>query len=277
MKVFIIILHFGDIQITQECVASLYKNEKYPFTIVIVNNMPAIYTPNTFSKRSVVVINNKKNLGFSGGVNVGIRYALKNKAEAICLLNNDTHIQKPFLQTLLVALQDKSVGIVGPAIEFKKNKKRLFDIGGKINKLFFRTSHTEVSKITTKVAHQVEYVSGCCMLIKKDVFAKSGLFDEKFFLYYEDTDFCLRAKKNGLFSVVVPSVVIQHELSKSAGKMSQLAIFHLVRSSIIFGKKYAKTPFQKLANRIFILFQCVLFFKANPHAGIGIAKALLHA
>src|SRR5579872_3405430 len=197
MKVFIVILHFGDVAVTKKCIESLYAHETYPFSLIVVDNTGEKIPKRQFNRKNVTLITNKKNLGFAGGVNGGIAYALSKKAEAIYLLNNDTIIKKPILKMLLQTLQEKTVGIVGPSLRFKKDKQTLFDIGGKINHLFLRTSHQEVKKIKDTTPRVVEYISGCCMVIKKQVFTDAGFFDEKFFLYYEDADFCLRAGKKG--------------------------------------------------------------------------------
>ena len=90
------------------------------------------------------------------------------------------------------------------------------------------------------------------MMIKKDVFKKVGFFDASFFLYYEDADFCLRAKEKGFLTKVNPAFVMYHSLSASVGKMSKLAIYHLLRSGIYFGKKHAKNSLQKVAHKFFI-------------------------
>lgn len=276
MKIAVIILHFGNPEVTRNCIRSLRKMEKGKYSLIVVSNTKETYNQKDFFEKCIV-INNKKNLGFARGVNVGIRYALKNNFDAVCLLNNDTCITKSFLLELSKNFSKKSVGIVGPAIHFRKKSKLLFDVGGKIDRLFLRTSHIEVEKIVKQNQMSVEYLSGCCMLIKKEVFKEIGLFDENFFLYYEDADFCLRARNAGFACVVDSSSVIKHELSKSAGSISSFTIYHLLRSGIYFGEKYAKTLSQKIANRLFILTQALLFFKANPPSGFAIAKALLSA
>lgn len=275
MKVAVIILHFGELSVTRKCIQTLEKYETYKHNIIVVNNMPMKYASTDFSSKNIIVINNKKNVGFATGVNVGIRYAKKIHYDTFFLLNNDTIISKPFLAQLVNDIKNDSVGIVAPVIRFKKNDHNLYDLGGKINRFFMRTTHDEVDKITKNEIREPAYVSGCCMLIRKEVIKKIGLFDEHFFLYYEDADFCLRAKKAGFRVVVNTSVVVDHLLSKSAGKMSKTAIQYLLQSSIIFGRKYAKNPLQKIANKIFILYQAASFLKANHDAGLVIAKVLL--
>lgn len=275
MNVYVIIIHFGDPQVTRSCIEQLLKYETYPFTLLVVNNTLDTFQVKKSTKRKVIVMDNKKNLGFAGGVNVGIRYALKKHADIVCLLNNDTYFEKPFLGKLVKGLSIPSIGIVGPSIRFKKNGKQIFDMGGKLNTWFLRTSHEEVERITSLQTKNVTYVSGCCMMIKKSVFETIGLFDESFFLYFEDVDFCLRAKEKGFITQIVPSAIIGHLLSESVGNMSKLSIQYLLKSAIIFGKKYSKNPIQKILNKLFILFQSLLFLKANPDSGLVIARILL--
>ncbi len=264
MKITIVILHYGELSVTQKCVESLFERENYPFSLLIVNNMSDPLTKKDFPQKHTTIINNKNNLGFAGGVNVGIRYALSQKADAILLLNNDTIITRPMLPTLVKTLQkEKRVGIVAPVIEFKKKGQTLFDLGGHVIMPFGRTYHTEVATPSASPVKNIEYVSGCCMLIKREVFEKTGLFDERFFLYYEDVDFCLRAKQKGFLVDVASSVNIYHELSKSAGKLSALSVYHQLRSALLFGKKYNHGIF-RTPNILFIFIQTVLFFKANP-------------
>ena len=272
MKLFVVILHYGKIEVTKKCLESLRKNEPFPKTIIVVNNTEEKIKSKL--PRHTIVIDNNKNLGFAKGVNIGIAEALSQKADYILLLNNDAVIRKHFIEKLLSGF-GKSVGIVGPAIQFHKSGKTLFDIGGMINTLFFRTSHEEVERITDVSSKIVDYVSGCCMLVKKEVFKKAGFFDGSFFLYYEDADFCLRARKAGFTTMVIPSAVISHALSASKGKTSPFTIYHLLRSGILFGRKYAESLQQKIANKIFILAQTILFLRANPNAATVIVKALL--
>lgn len=275
MKIAVIILHYGDREITKTCIASLQRHETFPYELIVVNNMPEVMSPAMFSKKKIIVINNKKNLGFSGGVNIGIQYALRKKYDAVLLLNNDTTIVKPFLSELADNLYG-CIGIAAPAIRFKKDNHVLYDLGGKVNMWTSQTSHREVQKIASKKPVDVMYVSGCCMLITKDVFKKNGLFDERFFLYYEDVDFCLRARQKGFGIIVAPSVTINHALSASAGKMSNIAIYHLTKSLILFGKKYFNSGIKKYVHRVFVLYQSFVFLVKSRY-GIYAWKAILEA
>lgn len=273
MKIFAVILNYGDINITNKCLESLSQVEKNIHIIVVNNNSDTLSKSYFKNLKNISVLNNFKNLGFSGGVNVGIKYALKNNAEYVLLLNNDTVLNKPITDVLQEKLlSSKNIGIVGPAISFKRNRKMVYDIGGNVNKFTGRTSHEEIENLSNTESKEVEYVSGCCMMIKKDVFEKVGLFDERFFLYYEDVDFCLRAKKVGLETWLVPSAVIFHELSQTIGKMSGLALYHQTRSGKLFGRKWL--GIFVIFNLIFLSFQTAFFTIKNPSKGAWALKGL---
>jgi GT2 family glycosyltransferase len=277
MRVSVIIIHFGRLSVTQECVASLLKFEKNIHQIIVVNNAAESISGKDFGeKNNIIVLNRRENVGFAKGVNIGIDYALKHNAEGILLLNNDTIITKPFILPLVNALGKNKIGIVSPVIQFEKNKKKIYDLGGYYNRFFGRTHHNELTCVpkTTQYLYP-DYVSGCCMLIHSEVFHCIGYFDEQFFLYYEDVDFCIRAKASGYKIAVVTQSKINHLLSKSVGKVSYLSTYHQIRSAIFFGKKYFRAFPKNILNKLFIILQVVLFVKANPHGGLGGIKALL--
>lgn len=282
MKTFIIVLHFGDPKVTEDCLESILKHEKKFEEIIIVDNDTnlrfKIY--DLRFKNKIKIIRNEKNLGYAEGMNVGIKYALAKGATHILLLNNDTIFEKPVLSSLVKFLMNqKDAGIVGPAIKFDKNGKIVFDLGGKVNMWLGKTKHTEFSskdfkKVSPCFARRdlkTDYVSGCCLFIKKEVLEKIGLFDNDYFLYYEDVDFCLRAKKAGFNTYCLPSVYIVHSLSKAVGKDSSKAIYNQIKSALIFGRKHIKN---KIFNKIFVFTQSTYLFLKNPINGISAFKAI---
>ncbi|MGI8419337.1 MAG: glycosyltransferase family 2 protein [Candidatus Levyibacteriota bacterium] len=275
-KIYIIILHYGQINLTKKCIMSLIKRESSYAKIVIVNNNSQSSSKSDFSPKNTIVINNNKNLGFAGGVNIGIKYAMEQNADYVCILNNDTLIKEPFLKSLVLLLDsNKSIGIIGPAISFLREGKTVFDIGGKINGYFGRTSHEEVSSISGLSLQEVSYVTGAAMIVRKEVFQKIGLFDLQFFLYYEDVDLCLRAKEKGFRIVVAPHVIISHSLSKTVGKNSTFAIYHQTRSAVLFGRKYMHGFLNQFFNIVFLIMQTSLITFKHPKSGIDGWKALL--
>lgn len=278
MSIFIVILHYGSVKTTQSCVQSILTKEKGYTKILIINNSKDVVTAEDFgTSKDIIVIHNKKNLGFSGGVNVGIKYALKQNADAILLLNNDTTIKKPLLAVLTKDLQENpKVGVISPLLEFRKNKQTLYDYGGYINMLTGKTHHKNEEKLHSYNMQFPHYVSGCCVLIRKEVFEKVGSFDERFFLYYEDVDYCLRVKKKGFLIALDPRVVLFHGLSKSAGKTSRFIFYHQTKSALLFGGKYFKWSLNRICNILFVFFQSTLFFMRYPRSGFGAFIAIIN-
>ena len=221
MKVYIILLHYGEIENTMRCLYSLYNLEIADFSasIILVNN------------------SNNQNLGFAGGMNVGIREALKDKnCSHVLILNNDTVLPKDLIIKLLETKKD----ITSPVIKFKWNGNWKYDFGGKIDWNIGRTFHLESNNIIPRFnsGRAIDYVSGCCMLVKREVFEKIGLLDESYFFYFEDVDFCVRARKAGFIIGVCADANIEHKLGGSIGRWSNKAIFYNLSSNAIFIAKH---------------------------------------
>lgn len=233
-KVFILVLNFNGGRFILDCLR-LLQLIKLPSgwraEVLVIDNASIDNSLQLIESRfpKIKIIKNKKNLGFAGGNNVGIRLALKQKAEAVLLLNQDTVAERNFLSPLLANGAD----MVAPIIKFKQKGKWVYDFGGKINWWIGKTSHDERAKVKNEKPVKIDYVSGCCMLIKKEVFNKIGLLDEKFFFYFEDTDFCLRAKKAGFKIAVEPKSMVLHKLT-GIEKRPLRQNLHLLKSNLLF-------------------------------------------
>lgn len=158
-----------------------------------------------------VVDNNKNNVGFAAGANIGIREALKNGVEKILLVNPDTKLERLGWLGRLGELGD----VESPVVKFKRRGKWIYDFGGRVNWILGRTKHIELSSMNYELCkNKIDYVSGACMVVDRKVFEKIGLFDERFFLYFEDVDFCLRAKKAGFTVRINPKIVVEHQIAE---------------------------------------------------------------
>lgn len=234
MKIFILILNFNDKKDTVECLRSL-KNIEASIKIVVIDNGSTDGSIEEINKYfpKVKIVDNKKNLGFAAGNNVGIRYALKEGADKIIILNTDAFLT-PFSFSYLL----ENVGdVVGPVLEFQREGKIVYDLGGHINWWLGRTTHEEV-ETKKDIAHRnPDYVSGAAMLIKRQVFERIGLLDDRYFLYYEDADFCSRAKKSGFTIAIEPNAIIYHKLGASSGRHSTTTLYHNLRSNLLFINK----------------------------------------
>lgn len=276
-KISLIILNWNGWKMTLDCLESLrdIKCGDFEVEIVVVDNgstdnsVESIKNQISLASQSeagraktkiinekLKIIENEKNLGFAEGNNVGIKYALENRADYVCLLNNDTRVDKNFLRELFKSAEsDEKIGLVGGKIyfekgyEFHKNRylekdlgKVIWYAGGLIDWNNVYASHRGVDEVDRgqyDSETETAYINGCLMLVKKEVFNKVGLFDKKYFLYFEDADFSVRAKKAGFTLYFNPRAKIWHLISGSSAIGSDLNDYFITRNRMLFGMKYA--------------------------------------
>jgi len=234
-KVFVVVLNYNGGHFIKKCLASVFKNDYPNFEVVVVDNNSTDgsleMAKSNFSKSNF--IKNEENLGFAVGNNVGIRFSLERMADYICLLNNDAEVEKDFIERLVEALEKEThAGIAGPVV-FNGENKQVWFSKGKISWLTMKAIHSV--KFETKNVYQSEFISGCAVMIKAEVFNEVGLLDEDFFLYWEDVDFCYRAKKAGFKSIVVTSAWTYH--FEKSQENPENKTYWLVVSGLIFFKK----------------------------------------
>jgi hypothetical protein len=170
---------------------------------------------------SVEVIVNALNLRFAGGNNVGIRHALQKGTEYVLLLNNDTTVDPEFLTELVKRAEgDPAIGMVGAKIYYYSDPGRIWFAGGRIEWWKGWISHIglrESDHGQHDTSADVDYITGCCLLVKRSVIDKTGMLDERFFMYGEDVDWCLRAQRAGFRLLYEPRAKVWHKLSVSSG------------------------------------------------------------
>ncbi len=260
-KVFVVVLNYNGKKDTLECLKTLHSTQKKNFKIkiVVVDNSSTDDSPAAIKKQfpQAKVIKNKTNLGFAQGNNVGIKYSLKNRADYVFVLNNDTLIEKKCLLNLFKAGEsDKNSGIIAPKIyfapgfEFHKSRYQKKDLGkviwyagGQIDWQNVLGIHLGVDQVDQGQFVQkktVEFITGCAMFVKFKVFGRVGLFNPKYYLYLEDADLCLRAQKAGFKLLFEPKATLWHKNAQTAGGSgSTLQEYYYTRNRMLFGLKYA--------------------------------------
>lgn len=227
-------LNYNGMATIKRCLDSIFCSDYPNFEVVVADNNSTDgsfeFAKKLFSKFHF--IKNEKNFGFAGGNNVGIRFALEKMADCVFLLNNDAFLEKDTLSKLIEQSQKEDAAIISPVIYDKEGN--IWFAGGKIKWFLMRAVHLN-RQPKEKYFYRTEYISGCAMLVRKEVFKKIGLLSEDFFLYYEDADFCLRARKNGFICAVIPSARVTH-FEKSESDLSS-KIYWLVISGLIFFEK----------------------------------------
>ncbi len=231
------------------------------------------------TRHPIIFIQSKKNLGFAGGNNIGIRYALtKNEFEYILLLNNDTVVKKNFLSLLIKNIKENNFGIAGCKIYYYHNPRKLWYNGGKFNEWFGRAVH--IQKEIRKNFSEINFITGCCMLLRKDVLENVGLFDESYFMYIEDLDYCYRTQKRGFKLGIVHNSIIYHKVSSSTGEeINAFNSYWMIKNKIKFlralpfPKRFTSLFFVVFVFRIFSLLK--FFLKAKKEISIAQLKGLI--
>ena len=245
-KVAIILLNWNGKNDTIECLESI-KQITYPnFEILLVDNGSTDGSVKYFSEQypDIEIIDNKNNMGYAEGNNVGIRKAMKNGADYVLLLNNDTVVDPVFLDEMVnVAQSNPNIGFAGPKVyyyNYNQKKDVINFAGGKLDMWKGKTYHIGLNKVDNgqyDEIKEVDYVEGSCLLLRKEVINKIGLFDPSYFAYWEENDLCMRGHKAGYISIFVPKAKIWHKIA--ASNTNNKKIYYLTRNQFWFIKRYA--------------------------------------
>jgi len=185
-----------------------------------------------------------ENLRFAGGNNQGIARALAAGADAIMLLNNDTEADPALLERLLLALeQHPEAGAVAPLIYFAAPSRRIWYAGGRCTPALGLAAHRGLRQLDRGQYRSIErtgYLTGCCLLARRAVWEKVGLLDERYFIYAEDADWCLRARRAGFALLFVPTARLWHKVSTSAGAQSRWKIYQRLRANLTLFARNAR-------------------------------------
>ena len=208
----------------------------------------------------VEIIKNSKNIGFYKAINMGINKSLKMGAEMVMPLDFDLDFSSDFISKLLSVEAD----IVAPVLKFKRNGDWVYDYGGRINWFLGRSTHLEkngplalenFSKFAgdRSTQNSYDFVSGGCTIFKKKVFEKIGLFDEDYFVYYGDTDYSLKAARNGFKVVLDPNTIVHHklEITKQTKNIRKLKIAWM--DNLTFVNKWIRWYIKPLAYSYLII------------------------
>ncbi len=189
-------------------------------TIVVDNTAEVLSLP----IKDASVIHNNNNLGFAGGVNVGIRKALKLDAQWIVVVNQDIDITHVAIENFCKKLVECQPGIAGP-------------FAGRLDQKRWTT-------MLPALSGKIDYISGACIAIHKSVVTHIGLFYEPYFMYYEDVEYCIRAKNHGFPLTYLPNTGIDHRESVSLGRGSYLHTYYLSRNHLLFTERNAPVKIQ---------------------------------
>ncbi|MGB9694173.1 MAG: glycosyltransferase family 2 protein [Fervidobacterium sp.] len=239
----IVVVTFNRVNVLRDCIRSLSNINYKNYWIIVVDNASVDGTAEIVKKLfpSVRLMRNKDNLGYTGGVNKGIECALEQNCDYILVLNDDVVVDPDFLKNLVnVACFDPKIGLVAPKLACFENPDKLYNEYGKYN-FYLGIGYQPLSRIN--IPKEIDLIPGASFLIKREVIQKIGLMDENFFLYFDEGDLCLRAKKAGYKIMYVPTAKAYHKVSQSfSGWANPVVLYYSTRNELLLALKHLNFP-----------------------------------
>jgi GT2 family glycosyltransferase len=240
-KIAVVIVNWNGWEDTIAAHQSLSQSEGQDWHLIVVDNASS---DDSLAKLAgltdTTLIANPRNDGFAGGCNVGIQAAFEMGSEFIFLLNNDATVHPDTLGKLLSAsaLHD---GVVGCVVRFAGTTKLQFfgcRTGWDGAPLWYE--QTADAAVLEQALIPSDFIFGAALFAKAETFRRIGLFDERFYLTYEETDWCYRARDAGLSCHIVRDAVVEHQVNKSlGGATSPLQAYFLHRNRLLFLERHA--------------------------------------
>jgi len=246
-QVYVIVLNWNRPGDTLECLNSLTRQTYSNYRSIVVDNGSTDDSVATIQAAftDMTVVANPQNLGFAEGNNIGIQRALSAGVAYVLLLNNDTVVDSALIEQLVrVAELDGRIGAVGAKILYYADPHRLWSAGGVINyteTISRLRGYRQIDRGQFEQGAEVDYVSGCAMLLRRQALQAVGLLDPLFSpAYFEDADWCMRARRGGYRIVYAPAAKVWHKVSMSGGGEYNLRERYLIGyNSVQFMKRYA--------------------------------------
>ena len=243
---YVIVLNWNGLADTRACLDSLEHAIDDTAVMLVVDNGSSDGSPEVLRREfpRARVLETGANLRFAGGNNAGIRAALAGGASRVMLLNNDTTVDPGFLRALSECLRTwPGAGIVAPKILYHASPDRIWYAGGEISPWTGTMRHRGIRERDDgrfDAPRETDYASGCCFLASREVLERVGMLDESYFMYSEDADFCMRARRAGYRVVYEPRARVWHKVSVSAGgHLSSFKLRNKFVSNFRFFARYA--------------------------------------
>lgn len=267
MKISVILVNYNGLAYNDTCISSILESEwEGDLHIYVVDNGSVDDSMKNMEERwgknpCLSFLYMGENLGFSAANNAGIKQAIKDESDYILLLNNDTCIEKGMIRELIRAEQEHGNCITVPKIYYYDEPDIIWSAGGGFTNIVKKpVSFGENQKDASEYDVEKKCLNGngCCLLLAKETLEKIGLLDESFFLYYEDTEFFMRAEENGVDVYYVPAARMYHKVNGSTkGNDNPACVYYITRNWLMCHKKH-------LRGGRFLIF--LIYFLANRGA-----------
>jgi GT2 family glycosyltransferase len=245
-KIGVVTVTYNSASMLDEFFSSLDAQTYHQFCLISVDNAS---TDNTvpllkaYSGAEQVVIENTTNIGVAAGNNQGIRAAIDAECEYVLLINNDVVLDPGLFAELVQGLADHHCDMAVPLIYFMDPPDKVWTAGGSFQpKLGFRVRHrgmNEDDRGQFNTPTKIDYAPTCCVLIRREVFSKIGLMDERYFVYADDVDFMYRARRAGVTMYYVPRGKLWHKVNGlTGGSVSDFSFYYNARGRALFLHKH---------------------------------------
>jgi GT2 family glycosyltransferase len=240
-RIWTVVVNWRQTEATLACLASLERAGADLGDVVVIDNeaRDALLMRARTRFPRTTVLTQSENLGFASAVNIGAEYAIERGATAVLLLNNDALLLPDAVRNFTDALtRNPRFGVFTAKVFLTEAPDRLWAVGGHFTGRRVEDIGSGEKDVGRYDDVRLDFVYGCAMLVRADVFRKLGGFDERFFLYYEDIDFCLRARDAGWEVRMAPDAHALHEGSKSTRGEPRMKVYHHARSRMLFFRQH---------------------------------------
>lgn len=224
-----------------DCLASVVALDRPAAEVIVVDNASSDGTAQALAEHfpDVTCLQMSHNTGFTGGCNHGLQYARRREANAVLLLNDDAVVAPDALRHLMSVLEQiPDAGMVGPTIYFHDRPEVIWSAGGTID---WRRGHTRLLDLDSHdhgqlgtLPRPVDYVSGCCLLVRTKLLDRIGGLDPRFFAYYEEVEWCVRAQRAGARVYHVPVAHAWHKIDPRRQADSPIVYYYMTRNRLLF-------------------------------------------
>ena len=247
-NVYIVILNYKNLEDTLLCLKSLKHALYKTCHVVIVDNdsQDGSYEYLKEHETDYTVIQSGENRGYAAGNNVGIRYALAQGADYVCILNNDVEVEPDFLQKLVSHMEENpKTGMAVPVV-YDFTDRNIIDSAG--NTITIGLGETKPplqgenrNELPKEPVTYWDGISGSCLLIRRDALEKAGLIPEIYFLFFEEMEWCLNVRKQGYKLAVIHSAGVYHKGSATLKKTGINSKYYLARNQVLFVRRNGTT------------------------------------
>lgn len=243
MKLAVILVNYNGKNYNEACIESVRANRTDgEVRIIVVDNASTDGSLQALRERygeeeQIELVELDDNYGFSRANNVGIRSAMAWGADAVLLLNNDTEIGETMLSELLACARRHPDSMIVPKIYYSDDRERIWSAGGSVSPVVQKVRHIgldEEDRGQYDEESRTFFATGCCLFLPVQVIGRAGVLDERFFLYYEDTEYSFRLGELGIDIYYCPKAVMYHKVGASSkGADSPLCAYYIARNWLL--------------------------------------------